>query len=202
MNLPPPAPELVVRRWLNTAQPLSLAALRGKVILIHAFQMLCPGCVLHAVPQTQRIAERLRDPNFQVLGLHTVFEHHAAMGEGALAAFIQEFRLTFPIGIDAHVNDDPTPATMRAYRLRGTPSTLLVDHRGRLRLHEFGVVDDFDLGRQVGQLLAEAAADQVSPVGRLAASSAQAVEPGGEVCDEVGCVLQPRGDTEQRAGAR
>jgi hypothetical protein len=201
MTVPPPAPELMVRRWFNSEQPLSLKALRGQVILIHAFQMLCPGCVLHAVPQTQRIAERVREPNFRVLGLHTVFEHHEAMGEAALAAFIHEFRLTFPIGVDAHVNGDPTPATMRAYRLRGTPSTLLIDHRGRLRLHEFGVMDDFDLGRRVGLLLAEAAADPIGTDRHPAPSSAQAGEAGGEVCDEVGCVLQPGRHAEQRAGA-
>jgi hypothetical protein len=199
MTHSPPAPELVVRRWFNSAQPLSLAALRGKVILIHAFQMLCPGCVLHAVPQTQRIAERVRDPGFQVLGLHTVFEHHEAMGDAALAAFIHEFRLTFPIGVDAHTGSDPAPATMRAYRLRGTPSTLLIDHRGQLRWHEFGAVDDFELGRRVGQLLAEAA---FGGDWRPVQSSAQASEAGGEVCDEVACVLQPGRHSEQGAGSR
>src|SRR5690606_20270412 len=39
------APELQVSRWFNTPAPLSLAALRGRVVVVEAFQMLCPGCV-------------------------------------------------------------------------------------------------------------------------------------------------------------
>ena len=41
------APELVVESWFNTREPLTLADLRGRVVLLHAFQMLCPGCVAH-----------------------------------------------------------------------------------------------------------------------------------------------------------
>ena len=39
------APRLEVAQWLNTDVPLDLASLRGKVVLIVAFQLLCPGCV-------------------------------------------------------------------------------------------------------------------------------------------------------------
>ena len=46
-------PEWQVAQWLNTEQSMSLADLRGQVALIHAFQMLCPGCVMHAIPQAR-----------------------------------------------------------------------------------------------------------------------------------------------------
>ena len=36
-------PEWQVAQWFNTGQPLRVADLRGQVVLIHAFQMLCPG---------------------------------------------------------------------------------------------------------------------------------------------------------------
>ncbi len=49
------APELEVTTWLNTHGPLSLAALRGKVVVVYAFQMLCPGCVSHGIPQAKNI---------------------------------------------------------------------------------------------------------------------------------------------------
>ncbi len=73
------APELAVSQWFNTAEPLTLAALRGRPVLLHAFQMLCPGCVAHGTPQTQRAYELFKATDLQVIGLHTVFEHHAAM---------------------------------------------------------------------------------------------------------------------------
>ena len=48
------APEIAVNRWFNTKEPLTLAALRGRPVLIHAFQMLCPGCVSHGTPQAEK----------------------------------------------------------------------------------------------------------------------------------------------------
>ena len=41
------APELAVSQWFNTSEPLSLAGRKGQVVLLHAFQMLCPGCTAH-----------------------------------------------------------------------------------------------------------------------------------------------------------
>jgi thiol-disulfide isomerase/thioredoxin len=154
------APELEVSQWLNApAQqpPPSLEALRGKVVLVHAFQMLCPGCVMHAVPQAKRVHEALRREDFAVLGLHSVFEHHETMTPAALAVFASEFRLRFPIGVDRPQPGSALPATMAAYGMQGTPTTLLVDRQGRLRLHEFGAIDDLALGLHIGLLLAEEA---------------------------------------------
>ena len=73
------APEIAVSRWFNTSEPMTLAGLRGRPVLLHAFQMLCPGCVAHGTPQTQRAFELFKRSDLQVIGLHTVFEHHAAM---------------------------------------------------------------------------------------------------------------------------
>ena len=44
------APELVVSRWFNTSEPLTLAGLRGRVVMLHAFQMLCPGPTVRLRP--------------------------------------------------------------------------------------------------------------------------------------------------------
>jgi hypothetical protein len=90
-----------------------------------------------------------------VLGLHTVFEHPDVMGRDALAVFLSEYRIDLPVGIDRH-DRDPGPAHDAALRLRGTPSTVLIDRGGRLRHSAFGAVDDLVLGEQLGQLLAEA----------------------------------------------
>lgn len=149
-----PAPPIEAAAWLNTEAPIALDGLRGRVVLLHAFQMLCPGCVLHGTPQAQRVAQLARD-DLVVLGLHSVFEHHDAMTPTALAAFVHEFRLRFPIAIDAHRGGDPVPATMRAYALQGTPTTLLIDRAGRVRLHRLGSIDDLELGAALGALLAQ-----------------------------------------------
>jgi thiol-disulfide isomerase/thioredoxin len=150
-------PELKVSTWLNTTSSLSLETLRGKVILLHAFQMLCPGCVSHSIPQAINIDKYFAKKDVAVIGLHTVFEHHAAMGEVALRAFIHEYRIPFPVGIDQPAAGEPIPLTMQAYQLQGTPSLLLFDRKGELRLQHFGRIDDLQLGAMIGQLIAEPA---------------------------------------------
>ncbi len=70
------APELEALTWLNTEEPLTLSGLRGKVVVMHAFQMLCPACVVHGIPQASAIHELYSQDEVQVIGLHTVFEHH------------------------------------------------------------------------------------------------------------------------------
>jgi peroxiredoxin len=149
------APELAVSQWFNTQEPVSLAALRGRVVLLHAFQMLCPGCVSHGTPQAERAHRMFRKTDLAVIGLHTVFEHHAAMTPVSLEAFIHEYRLKFPIGVDQPADNGPIPVTMQRYQMQGTPSSILIGRDGRIRHHGFGQEDDMALGMIIGTLLAE-----------------------------------------------
>ncbi len=149
------APELAVSQWFNTAEPITLAALRGQAVLLHAFQMLCPGCVAHGTPQAQRVHRLFRTDELAVIGLHTVFEHHEVMTPAALEVFLHEYRITHPVGVDTAVAGDPIPATMRAYAMQGTPTLMLVDRQGRQRLKQFGRVDDLALGAEIMRLVKE-----------------------------------------------
>lgn len=154
MTHSPLAPDFDVSGWVNGV-PTTLADLRGRVVLLEAFQMLCPGCVRDGLPLAQRVRRAFSPDEVAVIGLHTVFEHHDVMGPEALAAFVSEYRWEFPVAIDRHAGDDPVPATMRAYGLQGTPSTVLIDRDGRIRLSAFGAVDELQLGVALGRLLAE-----------------------------------------------
>ena len=149
---PTTAPELEVTRWFNTETSPSLAGLRGEVVVIEAFQMLCPGCVSHGIPQAQRIQQNFGD-DVALLGLHTVFEHHEAMTPVSLEAFLHEYKITFPVGVDAHTPGESTPVTMGRYRLRGTPSLVVIDRGGRLRVNAFGHVEDLPLGTALARLI-------------------------------------------------
>lgn len=149
------APEIQVQEWLNTSETYSLQALRGRVVALHAFQMLCPGCVSHGIPQAVKMHKTFSRDDVVVLGLHTVFEHHAVMNADALKVFIHEYRIPFPVGIDAPQTDQFIPLTMQSYGLRGTPSLVLIDRNGFVRLNHFGQIDDLHLGSILGQLIAE-----------------------------------------------
>ena len=154
-----PAPEWDVAQWFNTDAPPTVAGLRGQVVLLHAFQMLCPACVRLATPQAQQVHEQFASQGLAVVGLHTVFEHHEAMQPVSLEAYIFENRLRFPIGVDRPDGQGGLPLTMRRYGMQGTPTLILIDRRGRLRQHAFGHVSDLALGVAIGTLLAETPAD-------------------------------------------
>jgi peroxiredoxin len=177
---PRPAPEWHTTTWFNTPAPISLPELRGRIVVVHAFQMLCPGCVTHGIPQAQRVAQTFREEPLSVIGLHAVFEHHAAMAPECLRAFLHEFRVQFPVGVDEPGADgDPLPRTMRAYAMRGTPTTLVIDAQGRLRHQVFGAYDPLRLGADIGALLREADGE---------VSAAVAPEADGiDSCSPAGC---------------
>ena len=150
----PAAPELAISRWFNTARTPTLADLRGAVVVIEAFQMLCPGCVAHGLPQAKRIQLAFAN-DVTVLGLHCVFEHHEAMTPVSLEAFLYEYRITFPVGVDAHDPGITLPITMGRYQLQGTPSLVVIDRAGRIRLNVFGQIDDLSVGAVLARLIDE-----------------------------------------------
>jgi ABC-type nickel/cobalt efflux system permease component RcnA len=154
---PEKPPELQVSQWLNAKAPITLAGLKGRVVVISAFQMLCPGCVSHALPQAKKLVERFSSSEVAVIGLHSVFEHHDVMTPAALTAFVHEYRWPFAIGIDKPDGKD-LPTTMAAYEMRGTPTLLLFDRQGRLRRHYLGQVDDIRLSAEIMSLAIEDAA--------------------------------------------
>lgn len=138
--------------WLNVEGEYRLPL--GNVVAMHAFQMLCPGCVLHGIPQSQRLHSIFSDEHVSVIGLHTVFEHHEAMKEVSLRAFLHEFRVRFPVGIDAP-SGQSLPKTMAKFQVQGTPSWLLFDRKGDLKVHAFGQLEDIALGAEITRLALE-----------------------------------------------
>ncbi len=176
------APAWSTSRWFNTPEPLALDGLRGRVVMLHAFQMLCPGCVSVALPQAQRVAALFAKEPVAVVGLHTVFEHHDVMGPAALEVFLHEYRVRFPVAVDDRGDaGDPLPRTMRAYGMRGTPTVILIDSVGRIRRHVFGAYDDLQLGRDLGALITEATAQKLEP------SSMDARPATGTGCSDSAC---------------
>lgn len=49
------APELMISEWLNAENDLTLETLRGNVVVMEAFQMLCLGCVSRSLSQIKSV---------------------------------------------------------------------------------------------------------------------------------------------------
>jgi peroxiredoxin len=180
----PIAPELEVSEWINTAEPLSLLKMKGSVVVIHAFQMLCPGCVSHGIPQTKMIASTFSENEVNVIGLHTVFEHHAVMTADALKAFIHEYRITFPIAIDKPSPTASTPRTMQRYNMKGTPTLILIDKQGRVRLNHFGRLGDMHVGKMISDLVSETVPSSEINTGQQDKHRLDKAESN---CNDIGC---------------
>ncbi|WP_415182695.1 TlpA disulfide reductase family protein [Phaeovulum sp.] len=146
--------ELHASEWLNSDKALSLADFHGRVLVVEVFQMLCPGCVSYGLPQALRIVQTFAREDVAVIGLHSVFEHHAAMTPVSLRAFLHEYHITFPVAVDAP-GTGAMPRTMAAWGLEGTPTLLLFDRQGQVRARHFGTVPDMGLGAQIMSLVAE-----------------------------------------------
>lgn len=180
-------PEWQVSTWINAATAITLQSLRGRAVLIHAFQMLCPACVAHGLPQAQKVRQAFAEPELAVVGLHTVFEHHDVMTVNALRAFVHEYRWSFPIGVDQPDGRGGPSITMSRYGLRGTPSCLVLDRYGRVRLHHFGQIDDLVLGTLLGQVLASEGGTDNADASCREVSAPSAAEPAIAACDATGC---------------
>jgi hypothetical protein len=151
---PEAPPELIVAQVFNAPEAPTLKKLQGKVVVVTAFQMLCPGSLRHALPQAQRLARAFNADEVAVLGLHMVFENHKDMTPSLLEPFLQAEGISIPVLVDKP-DGAGTPQTMTAYGMQGTPTLLLFDRQGRLRRHYLGAVDDVRLGAEIMALAIE-----------------------------------------------
>ncbi|WP_323764101.1 TlpA disulfide reductase family protein [Marinovum sp.] len=147
-------PSITASDWLNIDRPPAPEDFRGKVLAVEVFQMLCPGCVMHGLPQAQRLRQTFHADDLAVIGLHSVFEHHDGNSRESLAAFLHEWRIPFPVAIDAP-GDGAMPRTMTDWGVQGTPTLVLIDRKGETRAMHLGQVADMALGAQVVELIRE-----------------------------------------------
>ena len=67
------APNLAVSEWVQ-GRPTNIDKERGNVVLVEVFQVNCPGCFTHGIPQAIDMYMKYRDSGLRVLGLATAFE--------------------------------------------------------------------------------------------------------------------------------
>lgn len=120
------------QRWFNTAggRPLSMADLRGRVVLIDFWTYTCINC-LRTLPHLKAWDERYRSRGLTIVGVHTPefpFEKDAGNVEAAIARE----------GIRYPVVQDNDFGTWDAYGNRYWPAKYLIDARGHVRYAHFG----------------------------------------------------------------
>ncbi len=126
----PEAPDLRgITRWVNSA-PLSMPALRGKVVLVDFWTFECINC-LHALPQVKSLYARYRDRGLVVIGVHTP-ELPAERDTANLLAAVKRLGIHYPVAQD---NDS---ATWNAWGNQYWPAQYVVDTRGHVVFSHIG----------------------------------------------------------------
>ncbi len=124
------APELEISEWLR-GQATSLQKLRGKVVLLDFFQIICPGC--HQVhPHIVQMQEKYGKDGLQVIGIAVAFELQHIQKRQDIRNFVERTEFNYPVGIDKNFTK-----TFRAYKARGTPYTAIIDQAGNLKYLDF-----------------------------------------------------------------
>jgi cytochrome c biogenesis protein CcdA/thiol-disulfide isomerase/thioredoxin len=144
--------------WLNS-EPLSIASLRGKVVLVNFWTYSCINC-LRTLPYVRAWAQKYADRGLVVVGVHTpefAFEKDA----GNVKKALQELKISYPVVQD---NDF---RLWRAFSNQYWPALYFIDSQGRVRHTQFGEGGQAAAERAIEDLLAEAGAP---PAGAAQAS--------------------------------
>ncbi len=143
-----PAPNFTgITTWLNTpgGTPLSLSALRGKVVLVDFWTYSCINCQ-RSLPHVEAWYKEYAKDGLVVVGVHTpefAFEHVVSNVRAQAAAL----GVRYPVAIDNNY------ATWNAYSNQYWPADYLIDAQGNVRSVHFGEGGYSTMGQLIRQLL-------------------------------------------------
>ncbi len=135
--------------WLNT-DPLTLEALRGRVVLVDFWTYTCVNW-LRTLPYVRACEAKYAEHGLTVIGAHTPefdFEHNV----DNIKAQARALRVPYPIAIDSDYG------VWNAFNNHYWPAVYIADAQGRLRYHHFGEGEYAMQEMVIQQLLREAGA--------------------------------------------
>ena len=123
----PPAPDFTLATLSGTS--LSLAELRGKVVLLNFWATWCVPC-RKEMPAIEALYQRYKDRGLEVVAISL-----DKLAAAPVEAFMKEVGATYRVALD------PSWDTARTYGVRGLPATFLLDRAGNVVLRELGERD-------------------------------------------------------------
>jgi cytochrome c biogenesis protein CcdA/thiol-disulfide isomerase/thioredoxin len=142
-----PAPEFEgIQAWINS-QPVTMASLRGKVVVLDFWTYSCINC-LRTLPHVKAWYDAYRKDGLVVVGVHTpefAFEREPDNVERA----VRDHGIDYPVALD------PDFGTWQAWDNQYWPAKYFVDRQGRIRYAHFGEGDYEESEEIIRELLAE-----------------------------------------------
>jgi thiol-disulfide isomerase/thioredoxin len=125
-----PAPTFKVAEWVGEASP-TVEDLKGKVVLVDFFQIICPGCK-RAKPMIEDLQKKYGDRGFQVVGIATAFENLGMQQADDIKSYVAQNDFAWPVAVDEGLKE-----TFTRYAAMGSPWTVLIDREGVVRHADF-----------------------------------------------------------------
>lgn len=147
------APEFAqIAGYINTpsSAPLTLASLKGKVVLVDFWTYSCINCI-RTLPHLNDWYQRYADKGFVIVGVHSP-EFEFEKNYDNVKAAVQKLGIKFPVILDSN------HGTWNAYGNMYWPRDYLVDTQGYIRHDHVGEGDYNTTESAIQSLLAEGAA--------------------------------------------
>jgi thiol-disulfide isomerase/thioredoxin len=133
-----PSPEFVgIDKWYNS-EPISIAGLKGRVILIDCWTYTCIFC-LRMIPIMKQLQRMFSEYEFQVIQAHSA-EYEFATKIENISRALERYDITeIPVGVDSKNK------TWQAYGNMFWPKHILIDSNGFLRYEHagYGSIEEF-----------------------------------------------------------
>ncbi len=143
----PPAPEFVgIVDWENS-QPVNLASLGGKVVLVDFWTYSCINCQ-RTIPFLRQWWDKYKGDGLVIVGVHSP-EFDFEKNIDNIRRAIKDYGVAWPVAVDSDM------ATWNAYRNHYWPAEYLIDKSGRIRHTHFGEGQYDVTERAIQELLAE-----------------------------------------------
>ena len=123
-----PAPEWSIREWTD-GKAHTLAALRGRVVVIDFWSIGCTPCRKITLPVMNRLHPRFANKDVSFVNIHSAgVEMHVVKELLALQHW------DFLVGL-AQGDSETESTTNQRYGVRGFPTVVIVDRQGRVAFH-------------------------------------------------------------------
>jgi len=133
--------------WLNTAEPLTNAQLKGHVVLLDFWTYCCINC-MHVMPDLAFLEAKYHDQPLVVVGVHSGKFDHEKDAANIRAAVLRN-RIVHPVAVD---NDF---AIWNRFGVNSWPTFVLIDATGKAVARFSGEGQRERLDQAIAKLLAE-----------------------------------------------